>query len=227
MVRAEPFRRPGGRLRRTALLSASRALARAALVPLTLAACAAQEASPPEDSGPVPVALRLTLGGETGPVLGDDSAGQLALARRGADGPVTYDFTNGVLAVHELDPGRYEVVALGPLHCRGLEFEVGGAPRYLGAVDASLVEANYQVALMSRASVVPSDVAELAEAAGTSPEAVDAEPLSVTETAPCFRGRHGEMTTWEDLTLAEKALLTIGIAGLCAAAVVSGGFCAF
>jgi hypothetical protein len=82
------------------------------------------------------------------------------------------------------------------------------------------------VALMSRASVAEGDVAALAEAAGTPAGAVEAHPLEVTETAPCSLGP-GPGTTWDNMTLAEKVLVTVGFAGFCAIAVASGGFCAF
>ena len=205
----------------------------AALGPLLLAACVAQQSAPeasgpaPEASGPVPVSIRLVVVGDTGPVLDGDGAGQLELTRRGAGEPVSMAFANDALAVEALPPGRYEVSGLGALRCRGLAFEVGGRPRHLGTVRANLVDASYHVALMSRASVSSADVAEVAERAGTVPDAVDAVPIEITETAPCYLGRDGPITTWEDLPLEEQIMLGIGMAGLCALALASGGFCAF
>lgn len=216
-------------------MTATPRLVALALVPLLLAACAVQDpavhlaeeaAASPEPGGPVPVAIRLSLSGETASVLGDDNTGQIALARKGADQPVSLSFENGALAIYELDPGQYQVAALGPLTCRGLGFEVAAAPRYLGAIEARLVEAEYKVALMSRPSIADRDVGALAEAAGAPAGAVEARPLEVSEAAPCSLGP-GPGTTWDNLTLAEKVLVTVGFAGFCAIAVASGGFCAF
>jgi len=138
--------------------TALRLLARLALGPLLLAACAAAEPPPETGAGPVPVALRLTLAGATDPVLGEDGTGRLELAREGADAPAAFPFENGALAVHALPPGRYEVTRLGPLLCRGLAFEVGPAPRYLGSVGVELVQARHQVALMSRPATSEADL---------------------------------------------------------------------
>lgn len=204
-----------------------RRLARLALGSLLLAGCAAQEAPPPaETGGPVPVGIRLTLSGDTAPVLGDDGTGSIALTRQGADQPVSLSFENGALAVHDLAPGQYQIAALGPLACRGLAFEVAAAPRYLGAIDARLVEAEYHVALMTRPRVVEPDVAAVAGEAGASAQAVDARPIQLVEAAPCSLGP-GPGTTWDNLTLGEKILLTVSLAGFCAIAVASGGFCHF
>lgn len=194
---------------------------------LLFAACTAQESAPAPDAGPVPVGFRLALAGDTGPVLDAEGRGQFELARDGADAPVSAAFENGGLTVHELAPGRYEITGLGSLQCRGLAFEVGAEPRYLGAVSAELVRANYHVALMSRPSVPVADVAALAEAAGVEPDAVNARPLDITESAPCFLGRDGPVITWDDLTLGEKIMLGVGVAGLCAASLAAGGFCQF
>lgn len=202
-------------------------LARAVFGALLLAACAAQESAPGPGAGPVPVGFRLALAGDTGPVLDAEGRGRLELARKGADAPVSVAFENGGLTVHDLTPGRYEITGLGPLQCRGLAFEAGAEPRYLGAVSADLVRADYHVALMSRPSVPPADVAALAEGAGIEPDAVDARPLDITESAPCFLGRDGPLTTWDDLTLGEKVMLGVGVAGLCAVALAAGGFCQF
>lgn len=199
-----------------------------AVASLVLAACAAGQDPPPEaGAGPVPVALRLTLAGDTAPVLDAEGTGHIELARDGADEPVSLAFGNGALAMHELPPGSYEITRLGPLHCKGLDFEVAAAPRYLGSLEAELVRSRYHVALMSRPLAAPGDVATLAERAGTSAEAVDARPLEVSEIAPCALGPDGPVVTWEDLTLGEKVILGTSAAALCALAVAGGGFCSF
>lgn len=176
---------------------------------------------------PVPVAVRLTLKGATATVLGADGTGQLSLTRDGADKPLSLPFANGALAIHDLAPGHYQIAALGPLQCRGLAFEVSAAPRYLGAVNAELVKANYRVALMSRPRVPRADVAEIAAKAGVGSDGVDARPLEIPEDSPCFLGPNGPVTTWEDLTLGEKVILGAGVAGFCVLAVAAGGFCHF
>lgn len=196
---------------------------------LGLTAC--KEAVPAStDAGPVPVAFRIDLDGATTPILAEDGTGTLELTRAGAEEPVPLAFENGRLAVHALAPGRYAVTHLGSLQCRGLEFDVGARPRYLGALRARVVRAEYYVALMQPAVASAADVARLAGQAGAdagAAGAIDARPLAVTEAAPCFLGNDGPVTTWEDLTLAEKVMLSIGMAGLCAVALVSGGFCHF
>lgn len=207
--------------------AALRRTARIALGAL-LAACAAEESAPvPEAVGPVPVAIRLTLDGDTGVALGPDGAGQIVLGREDGDEPVRLAYENGALAVQDLVPGRYEVASLGALPCRGLAFDVADRPRYLGAVRVTLVRAAYDVALVSRPDVAPADVAELADRAGAPAQAVDARPLAATESAPCFLGPDGPVTTWEDLTLGEKIILSVGVAGLCAVSLAAGGFCHF
>lgn len=173
------------------------------------------------------MALRLTLSGNTATVLGADGIGQFSLTRDGADKPLSLPFANGALAIQDLVPGRYQITALGPLQCRGLAFEVGAAPRYLGAVSAELVKANYRVALMSRPRVPRADVAEVAAKTGVGPGGVDARPLEIPENSPCFLGPNGPPTTWEDLTLGEKIILGAGVAGFCVLAVAAGGFCHF
>lgn len=200
----------------------------ALVLPLVLAACA--ETGPGvevADTGPVPVAFRIELAGATGPVLGEDGAGALELARDGADASVGLAFENGSLAVHPLAPGRYEVTRLGPLQCRGLAFEVGAQPRYLGTLRATVIRTDYHVALMQPAVAVPADVAALAERADVDTEAVDARPLAVNERAPCFLSQHGPPATWEDFTLKEKIILGAGIVGLCTISLAAGGFCQF
>lgn len=208
--------------------AALRMLARLVLGPLLLAACAAAETAPPEaGAGPVPVALRLTLAGDTAPVLDADGAGAIELTRDGADEPLSLAFENGALAVHELPSGRYEIARLGPLYCKGLDFEVAAAPRYLGSLEAELVRSRYHVALMSRPVAAQADLATLAERAGTSTQAVDARPLEISEIAPCALGPDGPVVTWDDLTLGEKVILGTSVAALCALAVAGGGFCSF
>lgn len=206
-----------------------------ALLCLTLlTGCAVSQSHP--DAGetssatrPIPVGLRLSLAGDTAPVLGPDGTGQLTLARGGTDEPLSLAFHNDALAVYDLAPGRYEITGLGRLHCRGLAFEVpgGASARYLGTVNAELVRANYHVALLAPAAPEPADAAALAERAGIAADALDARPLAVGETAPCFLGRDGPVTTWEDLSLSEKIMLSVGVAGLCAISLATGGFCQF
>lgn len=199
-----------------------------------LIGCAAGQ-RPPEAgqtsaaAGPVPVGLRLSLAGDTAPVLGPDGEGRLTLARADADDPLSLDFRNQALAVHGLAPGRYEITRLGRLQCRGLAFEVpeGTGARYLGTLSGELVRANYHVALMAPPTIDPADAGALAETAGIAPERVDSRPLAVREAAPCFLGRDGPVTTWEDLSLSDKIFLSIGVAGLCAISVATGGFCQF
>ena len=201
----------------------------ALLVPLLLAACeeAGRGTAAPAETGPVPVAFRIDLDGATGPILAEDGTATLALERDGADEPVELGFENGRLAVHPLAPGRYEVTHLGPLQCRGLAFEVADRPRYLGTLRGQVIRTDYHVALMQPAVAAPADVAALAEQAAADAQRVDAAPLAITERAPCFLSQDGPVTTWEDLTLAEKIMLSVGVAGLCAISLAAGGFCQF
>ncbi len=196
---------------------------------LLLAACEATTDRSAGGAGaaPVPVAFRIALDGDTAPVLAEDGSADLVLKRGGADEPVTLGFGNDALAVHPLAPGRYEVASLGSLQCRGLAFEVGDRPRYLGTLRARVVRTDYIVAMMQPSIAVPADVAAFAERAGSAVDAVDARPIPVAEPAPCFFNPGGNGVTWEDLTLGEKILLSVGVAGLCAVALVSGGFCHF
>ena len=196
---------------------------------LLLAACAAMEerATAPAEAGPVSVGFRIDLTGATGPILAEDGTAALELEGGGAEEPLSLGFRNGRLAVHELTPGRYEVTQLGPLQCRGLAFEVGARPRYLGTLRANVIRTDYHVALMKPAVATPADVVALAERADVGPEAVDARPLAVTEPAPCFLSQHGPTATWEDLTFEEKIVLGAGIVGLCAISLAAGGFCQF
>lgn len=201
----------------------------AVVLPILLAGCTAtdERADEPVAAAAVPVGFRIALTGATGPILAEDGSGALELEAPGADEPLSLGFENGSLAVHGLAPGRYEVARLGPLQCRGLTFEVGTRPRYVGTLRAEVVRTDYFVALMQPAVADPADVAALAGRADVGAEAVDARPLAVTEAAPCFVGEHGPATTWDDLTLEEKIILGVGVAGLCAISLAAGGFCHF
>lgn len=203
-----------------------------ALLALLVAACTAGPADT-QPAGPVPTAIRLTITGDTGPVLKTSGAGRIELLRDGAAEPVVIEFENGALAIHDLTPGKYSIASLGPLTCRGLTFEVidqpGGAPgaRALGSLHAKIVTTDYYVALMSRKPATGAEIADLAERTQSAPEAIDARVIDQTEAAPCFMGRGGPGTTWRDRPLGEQILIGIGFAAFCAAAVASGGFCAF
>lgn len=200
---------------------------------LLLAACATQ----PDTSQPpqlTPTALHLTVTGDTAPVLGTGSTGQIELARKGAPEPVGVEFENGALAVVELQPGQYNITRIGQLTCRGLTFEIdppendqAASARALGSLRAKIITTDYYVALMSRRAATKAEVAELAEHVQAAPGTIDARPIAMAETAPCFLGTGGPGTTWRERPLGEKILLGIGFAGFCAIALASGGFCAF
>ena len=210
---------------------APRFLALIALLPLLLAACAAEDAAPTEirPAQIQPIAFRLTVTGKTGPVLGTGATGRIGVLREGADEAIGLDFENGELAVHELPPGHYSIASIGPLACRGLSFEVdpSAQARALGSLRAEIIATDYYVALMSLAPATGAEIAALAERTGAAPGAIDARPLVIPEAAPCFINRAGPDATWQELPLGEKIMLGIVIAGFCAVAVASGGFCAF
>ncbi len=210
---------------------APRILALIALLPLLLAACAAEYTAPPETqtAQTQPVAFRLTVTGKTGAVLETGATGRIEVLREGADEAIDLDFENGELAVHELPPGHYSIARIGPLLCRGLTFEVDPLTqaRALGALRAEIIATDYYVALMSLAPATGTEIAALAERTGAAPGAIDARPLVIPEAAPCFINRAGPDATWHELPLGQKIMLGILMAGFCAAAVAAGGFCAF
>lgn len=203
----------------------------AALLPLLLAACAAEPDGPDAAQPPrlTPTALNLTISGDTGPVLGTGTTGQIELTRNDAAEPVTVEFENGALAAADLQPGQYSITRIGPLFCRGMTFEVDQdtRARALGSLHAEIITTRYYVALMSRKAATGAELAGLAERTQTAPGAIDARPVSIMEKAPCFLGRDGPGTTWRDRPVGEQILLGIGFAGFCAVALASGGFCAF
>jgi len=210
---------------------APRFLALLALLPLFLAACAAEDAAPTE-SQPArlqPVALHLTVTGDTEPVLGTGATGRIEVLREGADEAIGLDFENGELAIRELPPGRYSISKIGPLVCRGLSFEVDPwtQARALGSLRAEIIVTDYYVAFLSLAPATGTEIAALAERTGAAPGTIDTRPLQAAEAAPCFINRAGPSATWRDRPLGEQILFGIAIAGFCAAAVAAGGFCAF
>jgi len=208
-----------------------RILALIAVLPLLLAACAAEDAAP-AGSQPAqlqPIAFRLTVTGKAGPVLEAGATGRIELLREGADETIGLDFENGALTIHELEPGRYSIASIGPLACRGLSFEVDPwtQARALGSLRAEIIVTDYHVALMSLAPATGAEIARLAELTGAAPGAIDARPLVIPESAPCFINRSGPGTNWRERPLGEKILLGIGFVAFCAVAVAAGGFCAF
>jgi hypothetical protein len=210
---------------------AFRILALAALL-LLPAACAEQNGTAPEPAAApvesVPVAFRLGITGKNAPVLAEDGSGQVTLRHKETKALVPVAFGNGALAVHDLAPGEYSITGIGPLICRGLDFELGEARgRALGEIRAEIVETDYYVALMASRPASRADVTELAAQAQIAPGSVDARPLPITESAPCYLSKSGPGTTWQERPLGEKILLGIGIAAFCAAALASGGFCVF
>ena len=210
---------------------APRILALIALLPLLLAACAAEDTAPPETQTAQiqPVAFRLTVTGKTGAVLETGASGRIEVRREGADEAIGLDFENGELAVHELPPGHYSIARIGPLLCRGLSFDLdpSAEARALGSLRAEIIATDYYVALMSLAPATGTEIAALAERTGAASGAIDARPLVIPEAAPCFISRAGPDATWHELPLGQKIMLGILMAGFCAAAVAAGGFCAF
>lgn len=206
--------------------TAQRIAALMALLPLLVAGCAtAPSEAPPAQ--PVPTALQLTITGAVEPILDTDGRGRVALLSEGTAEPISMEFENGTLAVQDLPPGQYSITNLGPLTCRGLTFAVDQSPRALGALQAEIVTTDYYVALMSQKPAAAAEIAELAERLQAAPEAIDARPIVLSETAPCFMGRGGPGTTWRERPLGEQIMFGVLIAGFCAAALASGGFCAF
>jgi len=203
---------------------------------LLLAACAAEPDAPDAAQPPrlTPTALHLTITGDTSPVLGTGTAGQIELTRDGAAEPIEVAFENGALAVADLQPGQYNTTKIGLLACRGLTFEVDPAQadqaanaRALGTLRAKIVTTDYYVALMSRRAATGPEIAGLAQRVQAAPDTIDARPIAMAEAAPCFMGTGGPPTTWRDRPLGEQILFGIAIGGFCAIALASGGFCAF
>jgi len=199
---------------------------------LLLAACSdGGDGAPPAGAGApaaTPTAFRLTVTGTTGKVLDAGGAGQVSFLRKGAKEPVAVGFQNGALAVRDLAPGRYSLVGLGPLNCRGLDFDVGpSGARDLGTLRAEIVSTQYYVALMSGRAATGGELTQLGQATGTPPGAIDARPLGIAESAPCFVSRAGPAATWHELPLGQRLLIGAGIAAFCAIAVASGGGCYF
>jgi hypothetical protein len=200
----------------------------AAMALLLLAACATQP-DPAQPPRLTPTALHLTVTGDTAPVLGTGTTGQIELTRDGAAEPVSLEFENGALAVTDLQPGQYNITRIGQLTCRGLTFEVDPSARVraLGTLRAKIITTDYYVALMSGRAASEAEIAGLAEHVQAAPETIDPRPITVTETAPCYLSTGGPGTTWRERPLGEKILLGIGFAGFCAIALASGGLCAF
>ncbi len=200
---------------------------------LLLTACATQpDTSQPDTSQPpqlTPTALQLTVTGDTAPVLGSENIGQIELHRKGVDEPVLLEFQSGVAAVHNLPPGKYRVVKIGALTCRGMTFEIDPSTnaRALGSIQAKIITTDYYVMLMSRHPATQAELAGLAAQTRTSLDDIDARPITIAENAPCFAGTGGPGTTWQERPLGEKILLGIGFAGFCAIALAAGGFCVF
>jgi hypothetical protein len=201
-----------------------RTAARMAPVLLLLAACAT--AGPEPDSALAPgepraAALRLSVTGATA-VLDTTAPISVELVRAGAEEPVTLAFTDGDLAMHELPPGRYAVTRIGGLSCTGLDFELapGAAPRALGTLRAEIIRTDYDVALVSGSPATPADLAQLG---GTA----ESDPLAVHRQALCHSSRDGDGTQFHDMSPAEQVMTVILFGGFCAAALASGGFCAF
>lgn len=197
------------------------------LGPLALAACAAAGQGPGERDdavapAPVPVALRLVITGAAEPVFAPDRPIPVALSRGGAEAPATLEVRAGALSVAQLPPGRYAVTRIGPLACAGIGFDLGPgpAPQALGTLRAEVLRTEYDVALISAAPATPADLAVLGGGA-------EAAPLTVHRQALCHSGRGGAGTQFRDLSPAEQVMAGILFAGFCAAAVASGGFCAF
>lgn len=209
----------------------ARILALAALLLLPVACAEQGDAVPEASAAPkeaVPVAFRLTVTGASGPVLPDGARGEVSFLRKGAKEPLAVAFESGSTVVHPLPPGRYSLAGIGPLACRGLDFEVGPAsPRALGTLNAKIIETDYYVALMSGRKATGTELADLARETGTAAEGIDARPLGIPESAPCFVSKSGPGQTWHDRPLGEKILIGIGFAAFCALAVTQGGICAF
>jgi len=209
---------------RAALCRLARALVWG-LAPLALAACAASgpgsdDRAAPEAATPTPAALRLVIAGDADPVFALDQPIPVELNRDGADAPVTLEVRAGSLSVARLPPGHYAVTRIGPLACAGIGFDLGPGPQALGTLRAEVLRTEYDVALISAVPATPADLAELGA------DAADA-PLTVHRQALCHSGRGGTGTQFRDLSPAEQIMAGILFAGFCAAAVASGGFCAF
>lgn len=169
-----------------------------------------------------PVALRLNLTGKAPAVFGGATAIPVLLARTGTQEPVAAEFTPGALTRLELPPGDYAVSRIGPMACSGIGFTLtpGAEPRALGVLDAEILQTEYDIALIGAGPASAADLAELGSGAQSAPLFIDRKAL-------CHAGRGGPGTQYHDLTLAQKITVGVFFAGFCAAAVASGGFCAF
>lgn len=197
----------------------------AALVGLMLSACVTTETEPQPVAAQTelrPAALRLNLTGKAPAVFGTATAIPVLLTRAGAEEPVATEFTPGGLTRLELPPGDYAVTRIGPLSCTGVGFTLtpGAEPRALGAIDAKILQTEYDIALIKADPATPADLAALGPGAQSAPLFVDRRAL-------CHSGRGGTGTQFHELSPAEQFAAGLFFAGLCAAAVASGGFCAF
>jgi hypothetical protein len=200
---------------------------------LLLAACAtAPEQVEPGQAAPdrlIPTTLQVNLHGKINAVLGEDDTSEIELLREDADEPVVLEFRNGAQATGDLAPGAYQITRLGTLACRGVSFDVDPAAgaRALGTLDAEILVTDYDLAMMTSKSATAGDVAALTQAAGIAPDGIDTRPIALGEAVPCFANHDGPGTNWRERPLGEQIMFGVLMAGLCAAAVASGGFCAF
>jgi len=193
------------------------------LLPLIFAGCAAAPKSPAPDASlgaapPRAVALRLVLSGSADAVFPPGQKVPVELAY-GDEGPVvSLDLVPGRRSLHDLAPGGYAVTRIGPLGCTGIGFAVGpgAAPADLGTLRAEVLQTDYDVALISARAASPGELGD-----------AEPVPLFAHRQALCHASRDGPGTEYRDLSPAERVMVAILFAGFCAAAVASGGFCAF
>jgi len=169
-----------------------------------------------------PAGLRLNLTGKAEAVFGTATAIPVELTRAGEEEPIATEFTPGALTRLDLAPGDYAVTRIGPMSCTGVEFTLtpGSEPRGLGALNAEIMQTEYDLALVSAGPAGATDLAALGPGAQSAPLFVDRRAL-------CHAGRGGSGTQFYDLSPAEQVMTVILFGGICAAAVASGGFCIF
>jgi hypothetical protein len=197
----------------------------AALAGLILSACVTTTTEPQPVATETelrPTALRLNLTGKSEAVFGAVTAIPVLLTRDGTEEPVATELTPGGLTRMELPPGDYSISRIGPMACYGIGFTVapGAEPRALGTLQAEILRTQYDIALLDGSPASTADLAELGAGA-------QAAPLYIDRNALCHVGRNGPGTEFRDLSPAEQVMAAILFGGLCAAAVASGGFCAF
>lgn len=168
-----------------------------------LAACAPSFPAPPEIAATSfveaqPVAMRVIVSGDSGPVISFGNTGTLRVSREGAQRSTILQFENGGIGVYDLVPDHYEISTVGSMDCSGVTFEVvpGDVPSALGTLSIEVVETeDYNVALISWVASNSEEIADIAQLLGVAPGMIVTQSVEISRAAKCYRYRHGKGKT--------------------------------